>query len=258
MLLFLIFLFTLGLFIGSFLNVLVDRLSTGKNPLSGRSRCDKCNHVLSPIDLIPVVSFAIQGGKCRYCHKKLSLYYPLVELTTGVMFVVTAIVIGYGSIQTVIELSYLLFLISSLTVIFFTDIKYGIIPFTVVLGALGTVLGYTMFISPILMLNSLLAAIGAFIFLLLIFLITRGRGIGFGDVVYVFLMGFILGFPNIILGLYIAVLSGAIISLLLIGLKKKKLRGSTIPFGPFLVSGTVISLFWGDYFITRILAYLLG
>lgn len=106
-------------------------------------------------------------------------------------------------------------------------------------------------------LNYLLSAIASFFGFLFLFLITRGRGIGFGDVVYAFLMGLILGYPKIILGFYIAFISGAVISLILVGLKKKNMKGGSIPFGPFLVSGTIISLFWGNFVLGMILPYLL-
>lgn len=79
---------------------------------------------------------------------------------------------------------------------------------------------------------------------------------GFGDVVFAFLMGFVLGFPKIILALYIAFLSGAVISLLLIFTRKKKFKGGTIPFGPFLVLGTVISLLWGNVLVPVVMQFL--
>src|SRR5690348_16576016 len=79
-------LFIIGICIGSFVNVLIDRIAAGKSVLFGRSQCDFCHHVLSPLDLIPVFSYVFLQGKCRYCHKKLSFQYPLVELCTGIAF----------------------------------------------------------------------------------------------------------------------------------------------------------------------------
>lgn len=264
MLIFLILFFFVGLFIGSFLNVLIDRLHKRENVLTGRSHCDYCLHTLSWPDLIPLVSFVILRGKCRYCHKRLSLYYPVVELVTAALFALTFFVLQQNSImyyaaniKHTTELIYYLLIISALIVIFFTDLKYGTIPFSMVCFAVLAASIYMLLNTYYLIPNLFLSGIGAFISFLFLFLVTRGRGIGFGDVIYVFLMGFILGFPKVLLGLYISFIVGAIISLILVLLKKKKLKGGTIPFGPFLVTGTVICLFWGNEIISKILPYLL-
>ncbi len=258
--------FSLGAVIGSFLNVLVDRVPIGENPVKGRSHCDNCKHVLGIMDLIPLVSYATLKGRCRYCNRKLSLYYPFVELVTGLLFAIVAYAVINGRISLVpsspnsyiIYIIYYLSLISVLIVIFFTDLKSGIIPFgSIVVGLLIVILGLLIFPSDVSFINHFYSALGTFAAFMLLFLVTRGRGIGFGDVVYVFFMGFLLGFPKIILGIYIAFITGAVISLLLIFLKKKKIRGSTIPFGPFLVLGTVICLFWGDFLLGIALPYLL-
>ena len=260
MYLFIIFLF--GISIGSFLNVLVDRLPKNESPFGGRSHCEHCKHKLSGLDLIPLLSFFLLKGKCRYCHKKLSYYYPVVELTTGILFAITAI-FALNNFQfsifnfqsnlnfqiSIFQLSFLifhLFLISSLIVIFFTDIKYGIIPDKITYPAILISFLFLMSDTKYLILNTLPSAVGAFLFFFLLFVVTRGRGMGFGDVKYAFLMGLVLGFPNIITALYIAFLTGALISLILVVWGKKKLKGTTIPFGPFLVLGTVVCLFWGD------------
>lgn len=252
------FLFLLGIFIGSFLNVLVDRLPREESIIKGRSHCESCGHTLFWYDLIPLFSFLQLQGKCRYCNVSLSLYYPLVELVTGVFFVLTFIFIPSESImyyvlsiKGLISLSYYLFIVSSLIVIFFTDLKYGIIPDKVLYPAILITFSYILLNTNYMLQNYLLSAIGACMLFLLLFLGTRGRGMGFGDVKYAFFMGLLLGFPHIVVGLYIAFLTGAAISLILIVWGKKKLKGSTIPFGPFLVFGTLVSLFWGDWFLDR-------
>ena len=152
-------------------------------------------------------------------------------------------------------LVYLLAIISSLIVVFFTDLKYGIIPFNVI-GIATAIVTFLYLFTGAEISSFLLSGLGIFVLFLLLFLVTRGRGIGFGDVVFSFLMGYILGFPKIVLGVYIAFLTGAFFSLILIMLNKKKYRGGTIPFGPFLVSGTIISLFWGENIIKTFLLYL--
>ncbi len=278
-------LFAIGICIGSFLNVLIDRLPNNENPLTGRSYCDKCKRTLKWDDLIPVISFILLKGKCRNCHSPISFYYPLVEVITGIMFVgVFLFVYGlqttvYGSQFSILNSQfsiflYYFFIVCSLLVVFFADIKYGIIPDAVVYPAVAVTLIYHLTFAiyhfsiinhPFLTLsslavslpnlpngsifNSLLSGIGAFIFFLLLFLITRGKGMGFGDVKLAFLMGLFLGFPGIISALYVAFLTGAVIGLILIVWRKKKLSGGTIPFGPFLVFGALISLFFGEKII---------
>lgn len=209
---------------GSFLNVLIDRLPKRKNVLTGRSVCDHCNKTLRWFELIPLLSFLIQGGRCRRCSAKLSWQYPIVELVTGVSFA-----LGVNPL-----------LFSSLLVIFVADFKYQIIPDSmVVFGLLGVLLqGHPFWIS----------AFGASLFFLLLWLVTRGKGMGLGDVKLAFLMGLLLGYPKIVVAGYLAFLTGAVVGviLILLGIKKPK---DHISFGPFLILGTLIALVWGEKII---------
>lgn len=268
--------FAFGSAVGSFLGVVVDRLASKESIWFGRSHCDHCRHNLYPLDLIPVISYFILGRKCRYCHKSLSWFYPVIELITGLVYLASA----YAVLQLspwlihqyryfVVVLYYFL-LFGSLIVIFFADIKYGIIPFKLVLFALVVTLLWDIYhtylkFSPLELqmlglqfniFSIILSAICASGFFFLLYLITKGRGMGFGDVVYAFLMGFILGYPRVVLGLYIAFVTGAIVSIVLVLLKKKKFKGGTIPFGPFLVFGTFASLLWGSMLIESIIRFL--
>ncbi len=261
------FLFILGLSIGSFLNVLIDRIPKDESPFKGRSYCDKCKKTLKWHDLIPLISHLYLKGKCRYCRAHISFYYPLVELVTGILFVI-AFVYVYGLQSTVYSLSfsifnsqfsiflYYLFILSCFIVIFFTDIKYGIIPDKIVYPAIAIVTIYNLQFFHIRQgfggqatNNYLLSAFGAFGFFLTLYLITRGKGMGFGDVKLSFLLGLVLGFPKVVVALYLAFLTGAIVGSILIIWRKKKLKGGTIPFGPFLIIGAVLSLFFGEKII---------
>ena len=275
-----IIIFLLGLAVGSFLNVLIDRLPKEENVLVGRSYCDHCRHQLVWYDLIPLLSFVLLAGRCRYCQKKISWQNPLVELVTGGFFVLVVFrILGDlgGSGISVTSICYLpagkaglLFVICSLIVIFFADLKYGIIPDRIVFPAIvltslfhfagvfllrptirgvpsGHLGGGT---SPILnsqfsILNYLLAGLVASGFFGLLVVLTKGRGMGLGDVKLAFLMGLVLGLPRIIVALYFAFLTGALVSAILI-LSKKKKFGQTVPFGPFLVGGTIFALFYGN------------
>ncbi len=220
--------FFVGLAVGSFANVLIDRLPKGQSVLWGRSRCDYCKKTLRSWELIPVVSYVLQRGRCRRCHKRLSYQYPLIELVTAVGFVFLYPQFAYWII------------FSSLLIIFVSDLKYQIIPDSMVilgiLGALGA-LGMKA--------NNLASAIGASLFFLMLYLITRGRGMGLGDVKLAFLLGFLLGFPGIVVSLYGAFLTGALAGVILILRRQKKLK-SKIAFGPFLILGTVVELLWGQ------------
>jgi len=279
---FYIIIFIFGCVIGSFLNVVIDRLPSGHSIVYPPSHCPHCRHRLAIWDLIPLFSFFYLRGRCRYCNKKISLYYPLIEVATGALFVITTFIGIHQPVGSFIYfpefiyLIYLLFIVSSLIIIFFIDLKYGIIPFKIIMASLAVITIWYLFVNfecvmsngiassfllamtsdceaPIL--NYFLSGMGVFAGFLLLFLFTRGRGIGFGDVVFGFFMGYVLGFPKIVLGVYISFLTGAFISLILIMARKKKFKGGVIPFGPFLVSGTVISLFWGEIIINKFLLY---
>lgn len=131
--------------------------------------------------------------------------------------------------------------------IFFADLEYGIIPDKIVFPTVAVVFLYLL-INPLsLIINHLFSGLGACLFFLILFLITKGRGMGFGDVKFAFLMGLILGFPNIIVSLYIAFLTGAIVGCILIIWRKRRVSGTSIPFGPFLVLGTLIAIFYGNF-----------
>jgi leader peptidase (prepilin peptidase)/N-methyltransferase len=226
-----VFLFVLGLAVGSFANVLIDRLPKGESIVWGRSHCDYCKKTLRWYELIPVVSYIVQSGRCRRCHKRLSVQYPMIEFITGIGFASLYITNVYPSF-------YLLFI--SLLVIFVADLKYQIIPDSmIVLGIVGT-LGTGFHLVP---------AIGSFAFLYFLWILSRKRGIGFGDVKFAPLMGVLLGFPGVVFAFYVAFLTGALAAVILI-LGRKKTWKSKIAFGPFLVGGTVVALIWQPQLIS--------
>lgn len=256
-------LFLFGLNIGSFLNVLIDRLPRGEQVLKGRSYCDRCKHKLAWYDLVPIISWLTLGGRCRHCHSPISGYYPTVELLTGVLFVFVSIhlrgvspasnagLLHLEGVSAFLPLAYYFFIISVLIVVFFADLKYQIIPDQVVYPAIVISLFFSILQlpppsrSPYVHLEGVLTALGAGLFFLAVVLATRGRGMGVGDVKLAALMGLILGFPKIIIALYLAFLTGAAIGVILI-LTGKKRFGQHIPFGPFLVISTLVALFGGD------------
>lgn len=260
---FTLLLFIIGLAIGSFLNVLIDRLPNDESPFKGRSCCDKCKKTLKWYDLIPLLSYLYLKGKCRYCHSPISFYYPFVEIVTGLMFVILFLWLKnlpFSIYQLPFNFQfsiflYYLFILSSFLVIFFTDLKYGIIPDKIVYSAIAVAVIFNCHFSTF---NYFFSGLGAFIFFLVLYLITLGKGMGFGDVKLAFLIGIVLGFPKILAAFYLAFLTGAICGIILIIWGKKKLKGGTIPFGPFLIIGAVLSLFFGEkilHLASRLLSF---
>lgn len=243
-----VFLFIFGLAIGSFLNVLIDRLPMEES-IMGRSHCDYCKRKLGPYDLIPVLSFFALGGKCRYCKKKISWIYPLVELITGILFATTWF---YIPVQNpLVRIAYL-GIVSCLIVIFFTDAKYQIIPDYMQIALFG----FSLFavgegITPLIFLKRAASSLLVMLPILFLYVMTKGRGMGFGDVKLSFIIGFFLGLRNGFVAMYIAFVSGALFGLMLIVLKRKRLK-SKIAFGPFLVLGIILMVFFGSNIMTII------
>jgi len=249
------FIFLFGLIVGSFLNCIVYRLKTGENFLKGRSFCPNCKHVLNFWDLIPVLSFIILKGRCRYFQKPISWQYPLVELATGILFVFAAQLTINNQQLTAFNFfnfCYLLIVFCFLIVIFVFDLKHYLILDKVIYPAIiiALIFNFQFLISKqfLIFKYSILSAFGAATFFLLIVLVSRGKWMGVGDIKLAFLMGLFLGWPEILVALFLAFSIGAIVGLILIFLKKKTLK-SEIPFGPFLVTGTFLALFFGQKII---------
>ena len=257
--------FVFGLIIGSFLNCVIYRLALPKGrprrsrlaTLRGRSFCPHCRHILSWQDLIPVFSFLILKGKCRYCHQKISLQYPIVEISTGLIFLlIFNFQFSIFNFQNLITTCFMLCVSCFMIVIFVYDLKHYIIPDKVIYPAivLALIFNFQQF-GPELTAEgfsmikfSILSAIGAAAFFLAIVLISRGQWMGIGDIKLAFFMGLFLSFPNILVALFLSFFIGAIIGIVLITARKKTLK-SEVPFGPFLVIGTFLALFWGSELI---------
>lgn len=255
--------FTIGLIIGSFLNCLIYRLNIKQSFMKGRSYCPKCKHQLSWKDLVPVLSYLELNGKCRYCGQAISPQYPLVELAAGILFAAAGAILEPGIVYSFdftsfnfFELAYYWFVISSLIVVFVYDLKWFLIPDEIVFsGLLVSALFYAIRFFYVyflagqadfsLLVNPVLSGILCFSFFLAIFLVSAGRWMGFGDVKFAAFMGLTLGFPDSAVALFFAFFLGAIIGLALIAAKKKEIS-SEIPFGPFLVMGSLIALFFSE------------
>ncbi len=255
-------LFMLGAIFGSFINVVIYRSlaeetrKKGEKWYKGRSRCDTCHKVISWYDNIPLFSFLLLRGKCRHCQTAIGLNHPVLELMAGSLFVwwywagtmfFNLTTSPFAAIQPLFWLIVGLILLY----IFFTDLEYYIIPNTAVLVLTVITLLYRLALTGAGIMRSEdlvlagLSVLGAVAFLGGIWLLSKGRGIGFGDVKLMVPLGLLLGWPNTFVMLFVAFVTGGLVGIgLLLG--KKKSWGQVVPFGPFLVVATCISLLWGQ------------
>lgn len=230
----------LGAALGSFLGVVIDRSGcevsqtshSGKfAKLRGRSRCGSCRRQLAWWENIPILSFILLRGRCRTCRSPIPYWLPLIEIAGAVA--AAAILSNLRNLSYLSILSQIL-IAAALIWIFFSDLVNGLIPdWAVVLGAAGAGLS-----------NLSSAAIAAAFFWLLA-AATAGRGMGTGDITLVFFLGLWLGWPKILVAVWLAFLLGAAVALGLIAAKRKKF-GQTVPFGPFLIVGAIIAKIWGS------------
>ena len=245
---FLLFSFILGTIIGSFLNVVSFRYNTGLT-LRGRSKCFSCDKTLTWIELFPILSFILQKGSCRKCKSKISWQYPLVEFFSGILFILVFYFFPPVSIEAGFVTIFYLFISCLLVVITIYDIKHKIIPdplvYTFIIVALAR-----LFIAPDLSLifpSAITLLSGPLLALpfLLLWLVSRGKWMGFGDVKLVLGIGWVLGLGAGISAVILAFWIGAAISLVwILTVVKKFKKHEEIPFGPYLVLGMYIVLFF--------------
>lgn len=232
----------IGLGFGSFASVIIHRLHAKEEGiLFGRSKCPGCKNKLGVIDLIPIFGYIINKFKCRFCKEPISIRYPILELTMGTGFLATSLLIGLDKpwLLAYYLLITFIFVLLSFYDIFFQEIPDEIsIPTIILTGLVGFLASLH---SPLSLIIGLLVPV---LFFGTLFLGSRGRWLGGGDVRIGAIMGLILGWPGIIIGLFLSYLIGSVYSG--IGIIMGKLtRKCAIPFGPFLFLGTYIAMFWG-------------
>lgn len=246
--LFYVVLFLLGLALGSFLNSWIWRRHENIRVARGRSMCHSCRRTLKWYENIPVLSFLILRGKCHTCKSKIPPHFLWVELTTALLFVFIAWYhLSYSSFDST-KLHRDIILAAILLIIFIYDWLYKIILSEIVW--IGVIFGlyFNYFCLNGCPLKMLIGALLAGGFFLLQYVVSKGKWIGGGDVRMGVMMGVWLGWPNILVALMFAYISGALVGILLMVLKKKKL-GSDIAFGTFLSLGTAFALFFGGELI---------
>lgn len=272
-------LFVFGVAIGSFLNVVTMRYDGEKflfdtKALGGRSHCPHCKRTLQWFELIPLLSFLLQMGRCRNCNAALSVQYPIVEFISALIFVFiplrAAILYPAGSLAFYLLATLWVIAFEFLLVVSVVDLRMGIIPdeANVALGVLGIFFaifagGYLNIANHSLLLpyavifgaqeniwlaHVLGALLGGAFFAALVF-ITRGKGMGMGDVKLALALGLLFGWPDIALLGGVAFVLGALVGVIFIALGKKTMK-ATLPFGPFLALGSAVVFFYGMEMLT--------
>ncbi len=271
--------FVLGAAAGSFLNVVILRYTPGANlfgrQLLGRSHCPRCGAQLRWFELLPILSFLVQRGRCRRCRGRISFQYPLVELAAGFIalgvppflhaFYEAAGIFTPPFLEALLSLVWVLIFLVLLTIVVI-DTRHYLIPdaLTIALAVFGAALIAVAYAAPGMFGNAsfvreyallvlpfqnilLTHAFGAFVggaFFALFALLSRGRGMGWGDVKLAAAGGFVLGLPDILLSLFVAFIAGGLVGGTLLLLGRKRWRDK-LPFGPFIVGGMVVTIFFG-------------
>ena len=228
--------FIFGITLGSFYNVVGYRLPREQSLITPSSHCTSCNHKLNIIDLFPVFSFLLLGGKCRYCKQKISWFYPIFELTTGILFALAYIVFGH-SINFLISIV----LISMLLIIIISDYQTMIIPdellifsgilLMILIGIKSGIIGLLYSIG-----NGLLAFAVMYLIKKLGDFLFKKESMGGGDIKLMFIFGLVMGLPMTLISIFIASFIGLPVSLYILYRKKEH----EIPFGPFLAVAAII------------------
>ena len=266
--LYIIFTF-LGFVIGSFLNVVIDRIPLRKSVVRPTSHCDSCGVRLNVLDLIPVFSYLFLGGHCRHCGANIPWRVLIVEVVTGLVFVLSF----WRFAASLDDPNYAALFITAFwccifIIIIFIDwehklilnrITYPAAILALILLGIATlfpeaeILGGRTFIPDNIILSGIIGGATGFVFFFIVFLINPG-GIGMGDIKLALLIGLVTGFPLVIAGLMIGILIGGLAAIVLLAFKIKKGK-DVIPYGTFLGIGPIVALFWGNQIIDWYLGF---
>jgi len=269
MLYFYVLIFLIGLSVGSFFNVVIfrfnrpaadvdgalsnrDRSRMGLNSIrrqlrhwDGRSKCLNCDSVIRWFDLVPVLSYFILRGRCRECKKKISPLYPVVEISTAVTLLLLFLNTPVVSYLTTLNV----FIVLLLILIVFLDIRYFIIPDKILLLIAAGVITLRLNLNTNLNMTDfywlLISAFGLTSFFAILYVVSKGRWIGFGDIKLIFLIGFLLGYPMGYLAIVTAVWLATIFSVMLLIVGKANAK-TEIPFGSFLSVATIIFIIFNN------------
>lgn len=231
--------FVLGLVFGSFISAFSYRFPRGISIVRGRSFCPRCNKQIKFYDNIPLLSYFLLGGKCRNCKKPISWRYPALELITALGFLLIYLHFFPNYVSTI----YYLTIFVILVLIFIIDLEHRIIPDTFVFLGVFLVLIYLVIVPSLhSLLPSLFSGFLAASSLMLLHLITLGRGMGLGDVKFAVFGGMLIGINLFLIWLFLSFLTGGIVGIILILARRAGLK-SQVAFGPFLVAGMILTIF---------------
>ena len=242
-----ILIFLYGLLIGSFLNVVIYRVPEKQNIVTTRSHCMSCGYELKWYDLVPLFSYLALGGKCRKCKAKISVQYPLIEVLNGILYLVVFAKWGL-SVDSLLYCLLFSALIALSVIDFRTyEIPLGINGCILLLGVLQVVFHLSSWK------DYLIGFLAVSLPLYLLFMITKGRGIGGGDVKLMAVCGLVIGWQNIILAFFLGCIIGSVIHVL-----RMRLSGEShvLAMGPYLSLGVMIAALYGQEMIAWYLGYL--
>jgi leader peptidase (prepilin peptidase)/N-methyltransferase len=243
-----ILIFILGLIVGSFCNVCIYRIPRNESIIYPASHCPNCRTKIKPVDNIPLLSYILLKGRCRNCESKISIQYPVVEFLIGLIYVIIYLIYGL-SIQSLIYI----ILSSALIIIAFIDLNKQIIPDVISLPGIVIGLILSFFVPYISFINSSLGVVVGGGIILIIGLagtaIFKKEAMGGGDVKLAAMIGAFLGWRYVIISLFLGFFLGALAGIFLI-LSKIKSKEDVVPFGPFIVLGSFITLLWGEKIIS--------
>lgn len=233
------YIFVIGLFLGSFFNVVGIRIPN-KESLLGRSHCPNCGKTLGALELFPILGFIVLKGKCKECKQAISIKYPLMELITAILFLVSFVFLQYNVIEYII----IVLFISLMIIITVSDLYYQTIP-DIFLIIFFPIIFVLRIVNPIdLWFDGILGGLIGFGFMYLIALYGKKRfkqdALGGGDIKLYFIIGVILGYQTVILSLFFAALFGLIYSLVI------RKKDGYLPFVPFIFAGTMLTYFLGS------------
>jgi leader peptidase (prepilin peptidase) / N-methyltransferase len=234
-----IIIFAFGLIIGSFCNVVIYRLPQGKSIVTPGSQCGSCGSPIRPWDNIPLLSYFLLRGRCRFCKEAISTRYPTIECVAGMLFVLLYLKSGLSMTFFIYAL-----LTSALLIVALIDLDHRIIPNIITLPGMAVGVGLSMGVLPLTPLASLFGLmIGGAIFYL-IALVSKG-GMGGGDIKLIAMIGAFLGLQGGLFTIFASTLLGSVVGLTLMLLGKRG-RKDKVPFGPFLSFGAILFMLCGD------------
>jgi leader peptidase (prepilin peptidase)/N-methyltransferase len=231
--------FVFGLIIGSFCNVVIYRLPQGKSIVTPGSQCRSCGNAIRPWNNIPLLSYALLRGQCRFCKEPISARYPAVELASGILYVLLWYKLGLS-----LQFVFYGLLTSALVVVALIDFDHRIIPNTITLPGMVIGLGLSLWALPITPLASLLGLLTGGMLFYLIAVVSKG-GMGGGDIKLIAMIGAFLGWQGALFTIFSGALLGSVVGMTLMLLGRKE-RKDKVPFGPFLSCGAILFILSGD------------